>query len=266
MGLLDEPREMYSSIILWITIIIIHISYYIFQKPLKRDYMKSIKYDISQFLTFFGIITIIILIPGYFISIQYGVSIPNYILTFFYSKSFEYFDDQIEMFEKHSNLLNFHILFNFSGFLVGSLQILFIKKLDHFQHKVLGSLYIIFMFIGCFSVLRFCKDYCYGVKIDNGFSVFTSFLFMGLSVVIPSFIGFYKIYVQKLKVSHAEWMLKSYISAWGSFILFRLLILFYLPFAKNFYSAWMIIIFTSWLIPYYLMDIYLSYKRDLKIN
>lgn len=263
MGFIDHPNDIYLPFFLLIIILMIHYIYYIINKPNKNQYFQSIRYDISKIIIYSSLLSILIFVPGYFITVHLGVSITSFILQYFYSNPFEYFVKQESIFQTSGSFVNFHILFNFTGLFVGSIQLLFIKRLTHFQHKILGSLYMICMFIGCISVLIFCKNHCYGKHIDNTFSVFTSFIFMALSVNIPSFIGYYKIYFN-FKISHSEFMLKSFISAWGSFFLFRILILIFLPFAPHFYSAWMIIIFTSWLIPFYLLDIYLNFKRDSK--
>jgi hypothetical protein len=158
--------------------------------------------------------------------------------------------------------MKYHFIFNFTGFVVAFLLLWPGLEISSLLHRVLGSLYLFSMTIGCSTVILFCKDHCYGLDIDGAFTITTSFVGMAASVLVPGYIGLYRILVNKNYKSHSEWMLRSYVATWGSYFFFRILLITYLPFAPNFYSGYIVVVWASWVLPLLCLEIYLDSVRN----
>jgi len=187
-----------------------------------------------------------------------------YILKFIYTA-----EQDKEPFLKAPNSIHIHIYFNATALLCGILQLNErLKKWDISLHRTLGWIYFCCTNIGAIAAIIFATSRTYGD--DNGFAGSVSFLFMALASVIPCNTGVYYIVIENKPNKHRDWMLRSFASMFGASFLFRVLSRLYLPLAPKFYTAWISLIWMSWVIPLWIIEQYISYSSRLssknKIN
>jgi len=181
--------------------------------------------------------------------------------------------DKVDWLQEHGDAKRFnpytiawHMYFNIPALLAGAYNLQSGPRTKHpFAHRILGSIYVVGMTIGCVAAMAFCKDSCYGAKIDGAQASTIAFGFMAAAVLIPAWAGVYQILVKGDFLSHREWMLRSFASALGGGFLFRNMLGFF-ELGQDQYATWLLITFTSWIIPLWMIEFYNQSTRSHRLE
>jgi hypothetical protein len=182
--------------------------------------------------------------------------------------AFEYLVDHIYPYPQqrqplrlHPILIYAHIYCNGIALLIGSLQILYTSRQwirSHpTLHSVLGYAYVACLTAGSAAAVLYARHQQYGGDRDGGFAGQLSFAFC-----LPAWTGLVYQLCWNDSRTHSEWMQRSFACLFGSFFIFRLLARVYLPLCPDRYSAWLPMVFMSWIIPLWATEQYIAFRTS----
>ena len=176
------------------------------------------------------------------------------------------YPQQRQPLRQHPFLIYAHIYCNGIALLIGSLQLLYTSRQwirSHPSlHSLLGYAYVGCLTAGSAAAVLYARHQQYGGDRDGGFAGQLSFGFMAAACCLPAWSGLLYQLCWKDSRTHSEWMMRSYACLFGSFFVFRLLARVYLPLCPDRYSAWLPMVFMSWLIPLWLTEQYIAFRTS----
>eukprot|EP01098_Paradermamoeba_levis_P000193 TRINITY_DN10204_c0_g1_i1.p1 TRINITY_DN10204_c0_g1~~TRINITY_DN10204_c0_g1_i1.p1 ORF type:complete len:240 (-),score=21.17 TRINITY_DN10204_c0_g1_i1:15-734(-) len=168
-----------------------------------------------------------------------------------------------------------HIYGNGVALLLGLFQFCTSPRTSPLLHRLCGFGYLFCLTIGCVGGVVYANTQPYGS--DKGVAAQVSFLFMGLSSLLPAYLAALTVFIYSPtsfsslrgplphdtigNSLHYEMMLRSITCLWSSFFFFRLLARFLLPLFPAFYEGWIATIWLSWVVPLWFLELYLSWSK-----
>ena len=105
----------------------------------------------------------------------------------------------------------------------------------------------------------------------GGITAFYGFLGMGVSTLLSTSLAMYFAIARQDWERHREWMVRSYTIMWSSVVVFRLLIIYWIPWEvartggclpEDFGPVYLVTIYFSWSLALLAADLYLSFSRS----
>eukprot|EP01114_Cavostelium_apophysatum_P019274 TRINITY_DN6163_c0_g1_i1.p1 TRINITY_DN6163_c0_g1~~TRINITY_DN6163_c0_g1_i1.p1 ORF type:complete len:335 (-),score=18.64 TRINITY_DN6163_c0_g1_i1:49-1053(-) len=207
---------------------------------------------------------------GYNWSFDAGMGYVKYIFRFFGSDPDKVYIivDMTEAASEDFTKVNTHIYFNAFALVIGAYQFFAGPRIKRpYLHRVLGSLYVTGMTIGCAIAVNHMPERGYGVKEDGAFGATFTFIAMSAATLLPAYMGVYQIVVRRDYLSHREWMSRSIAAALGGAFLFRILLIrvdLVQPRDRQ-YMAYNLLGWTGWCVALAIMEIYIQYNRNQRL-
>jgi len=170
----------------------------------------------------------------------------------------------ITLFSEHFIAFYVHVTFGPISLITGLINMYgTIRKRKPNIHRLAGKVYLITQFISLPAGMYL------GMHEFAGIVAVYGFLGMGGSTLISSAMAYYYICKRNYEL-HREWMIRSYCIMWSSVVLFRIALMYWIPFEiyriggtieNDFRDLFIVCIFLSWSLPILVADIYISLTK-----